>query len=566
MAHIKRMMVLLVCCLLIVSSCQSKGTQIVTEQAEIAQSEIPTESPTPEAEDTEETQEEVVEVETPNLIALVPPCEEGAWLSPVDGARIICIPGGSFQMGALDGDEFAEEDEFPLHDQTVSEFWIYETEVTNVMFYKFVEETGYVTTAEINGYSYTYADGEWIKVEGADWWDPQWQDAEISDNHPVVNVSKADANAYCLWSSNGALPLEAQWEKAARGTELNLYPWGDAPVTVEMANFTESASPTTAGVFDLAMGSSPYGLLHMSGNAAEWISTRYKADYYITGVSFTGLENKNLVRGGSWLSPANELRVSDRQPVPLEIESADAIGFRCVLPSFLENPAYAGEAGEQEWASGDGTGETPGGATGTSESSGETCDMVIPAGHMVELITKNNVDKLGQYAYSDQSVSSSQNLTLVDFWNTMQANLGLFIPGSKNWTTFEVMPDRTLYLDAILTKAGVPAYDDWITFEFYNHAIVANAQDASTFVFLGGGANALEHADGSVSVHIPGAACSKSTTGTAAEEVIIKGYGVETYQVSTLADGNIEVEFFIGLDSYPTEFNAWKDMLTRYSN
>ena len=550
MVKLKRVVLLMACCLLLLSSCQLGGNQNEADSGDVGEGDVSADEAGQEAAD--EGDEEIA-ADTADLIGLVPTCEEGSWISPVDGARIICIPEGNFQMGALDGDEDAEEDEFPLHEQEVSEFWIYETEVTNGMFQKFIEATRYTTTAEINGYSYTNADSEWVMVDGADWQHPQGPDSDISelDDHPVVNVSLDDADAYCLWGNNGYLPTEAQWEKAARGTELNLYPWGDDPVTAELANYAESADSITVNVFDLDLGSSPYGLLHMSGNVAEWISTVYKADYYETGASFTGVETENQVRGGSWLSLANELRVSDRQPISMEIASADSVGFRCVLSSNSENPAYA-TAGTDTEASGD---ETEIGASSSA------CEMTIPAGFKAEIITEGQLDRLQEYAYSGQAGSSDQNQTLLGFWEAEQFGLGIFIPGNQNVVKFKQMPCGTLYLYVIQSDGGVPSYDDWISFEFVTNTVVTTAQDKSAFMFFTGEASAEENEDGSISIDILGAACESSEMEASAEEVVISGSGVDTFELTTLEDGSIELVIYIDLEAYPEAFDAWKETL-----
>lgn len=551
MTGLKRVVAILVFCLLVLSSCQSGENQNQTEVDSVDS--VDTEEGDASIDETEqdvvdEDEESVADISEP--IALIPACEDGYWISPVDGAKLICIPEGSFQMGGLDDDEDAEEDELPLHETEVSQFWIYETEVTNAMFEMFVEATGYTTTAEANGYSYTYADGEWVMMEGADWQHPQGTDSDITglDDNPVVNVSLSDADAYCLWSNNGYLPTEAQWEKAARGTELNLYPWGDDPVTTELANYTESSDSTTVSVFDLELGSSPFGLLHMSGNVAEWITSVYNADYYETGISYTGDETENQVRGGSWLSAESELRVSDRQPISMEIESADSVGFRCVVSLDYENPAYASAGTDDE-----------------IDYSSVICDMIIPADFNAEIITEDKLDKLQEYAYSDQSESSDQNQTLLGFWESEEFKLGIFIPGENNVVTSKKMPCGTLYLYVVPSSGGVANYDEWISFELLDNAVVTTAQDKSTFVFFTSEASAEENEDGSISVYIPSAWCENTATAATVSEETLTGDGVESYAMSTLADGSLELVFFIELGSYPEAFDDWKATLLESS-
>ncbi|RYF16214.1 MAG: formylglycine-generating enzyme family protein, partial [Oxalobacteraceae bacterium] len=182
---------------------------------------------------------------------------------------MVLIPAGEFYMGANDKD--GREDEYPQHKVKLSSFWMDVNEVTNAQFKKFVDATGYVTTAErkpvweemkkqlppgtpkppdsvfvaaslvfyqpqsINGLD--NAAQWWRWVEGADWKHPHGPKTNINgkDNYPVVHISWDDAMAYCKWSGK-RLPTEAEWEFAARGKlENNLYPWGNEDIEKGMA-------------------------------------------------------------------------------------------------------------------------------------------------------------------------------------------------------------------------------------------------------------------------------------------------------------------------------------------
>jgi len=164
------------------------------------------------------------------------------------------------------------------------------------MFRAFVEATGYATTAEREGYGHPYKAGpkeqERPQVPGADWQHPRGPGSEAQDDHSVVQVSWDDAAACCA-RVGGTLPAEAQWEKACRGTDARMYPWGDqfderrmnycdAQCRVERwgdPNYDDGYAYTSP-VGSYLEGASPYGVLDMAGNMWEWTADRYDAQYY----------------------------------------------------------------------------------------------------------------------------------------------------------------------------------------------------------------------------------------------------------------------------------------------
>jgi formylglycine-generating enzyme required for sulfatase activity len=221
---------------------------------------------------------------------------------PVVGAAMIAIPAGEFTMGS------DVEDERPPHTVFVDGFEMDKLEVTNQEFERFVQETGYVTDAEKAG-------------------DTSWRYyAEDKPQHPVVKVSWNDAVAYCGWAGK-RLPTEAEWEKAARGTDARTYPWGNRWDATK-ANAKETGNRGTTAVGSFPAGASPYGVLDMAGNVAEWTTDWFKAypggDFYSP---YFG-EKYRVIRGGGWFSDQNLVRTTERSCSGVELANDD-VGFRC---------------------------------------------------------------------------------------------------------------------------------------------------------------------------------------------------------------------------------------------
>ena len=296
--------------------------------------------------------------------APTPTLEAGATqVSDKDGMILVYIPAGEFLMGgdadeALNAcqvmfepfgnrecDRYAYQDEEPKHVIRLDAFWIDQTEVTNVMFATFVQETGYETDTEKRGYagSFTPSQG-FVTVYGADWQCPKGPTSDIDglDDHPVVHVSWYDAQAYCEWAGR-RLSTEAEWEKAARGgLEGKMYPWGDE-FNGRMTNFCDSNCPVdyANGNFDdgyaetAPVGSYPangYGVYDMAGNVWEWIADWYDQNYY-SNSPYSNPQGPTtgescLRRGGSWAGTANYHRVADRADFDPTL-SRNWSGFRC---------------------------------------------------------------------------------------------------------------------------------------------------------------------------------------------------------------------------------------------
>ena len=237
-----------------------------------------------------------------------------------DHQIMIEVPAGPFLMGSTDLDSSASPDEKPQRLVHVDTYWIDRTEITNRQFRDCVEAGG-CKPQQV---------GNRIFREG---------------NLPVVGVSWAQAESYCRWAG-ARLPTEAEWEKAARGTDGRLYPWGNK-FEGQRLNYCDAACVAdwrdrsandgyryTAPVGSYPHGASPYGVLDMSGNVWEWTADWYASGEYAAAPESnpTGPESglQKVIRGGSWYYQGASLRVARRhKDVPTS--SYDNIGFRCVV-------------------------------------------------------------------------------------------------------------------------------------------------------------------------------------------------------------------------------------------
>ena len=249
-------------------------------------------------------------------------------VSGKDGAPMVLIPEGEFTMGTDDvgsGWQQGNPNEHPEHSIKLSAYYIDQFEVTIERYSKFLEEAKHGEPAL---------------------WD---QDAvATAPDRPVVGMTWEDAEAYCKWAGK-RLPSEAEWEKAARGTDKRRFPWGDMQPFVDIANYNRglwvsypiTLAPVTSGTVGMSIrhglkdgGKSPYGLYHMAGNAAEWVADWYDREYYAK----TAKENpkgpesgdKKVIRGGSWGDSPRNIRVSARFSASPDFHDT-SIGFRCAM-------------------------------------------------------------------------------------------------------------------------------------------------------------------------------------------------------------------------------------------
>ena len=236
-------------------------------------------------------------------------------------------------MGSSNGGE----NEKPEHKVYLDAFWIDQTEVTNAMFRRFVEATGYRTDAKENGGELIYIAQVLgliaqtpVHVYDVDWEHPQGTGSNLKglDNYPVVQVNWDDANAYCRWAGRN-LPTEAQWEKAARGTDGRIYPWGDEAPDLSRSGTSEVSM---AEVGKYPKEASPYGAFDIVGNVHEWVADWYDDKYYFSSPTRNPLGpvsgSSHVLRGGRFGYKLSIVNASYRNNLNTR---NNYTGFRCAL-------------------------------------------------------------------------------------------------------------------------------------------------------------------------------------------------------------------------------------------
>ena len=217
----------------------------------------------------------------------------------------VLVPAGSFLMGD------SRDKKRVAHKVHLDKFWIDKYEVTNAEYKEFLNDTGH--------------------TEPKYWEDPRYND----DPQPVVGVTFEDAKSYCTWT-NMRLPSEAEWEKAARGGQSRLYPWGDRPEAA-LSNTSESKKNRALGSGGFPNDVSPYGVHEMAGNVLEWCLDFYDKNYYKVSPSRNPVGptdgNKRVARGGAWMFDLVEM--SKRRALKPET-ALPYLGFRCAKGSAEE--------------------------------------------------------------------------------------------------------------------------------------------------------------------------------------------------------------------------------------
>jgi eukaryotic-like serine/threonine-protein kinase len=239
-------------------------------------------------------------------------------------AGMVLVPAGEFQRGCHpdhNGGNPCNTWELPLRTINLSTFHIDQYEVSNAQYAQCV--TAGSCSAPASNSSQTRV---------------SYYNNPTFANYPVINVNWHQAAEYCAWAGK-RLPSEAEWEKAARGTGLRAYPWGDQIPTCALANhnfWTGSAFNYCAGdtnaVGSYPAGASPYGVMDMAGNVWEWVNDWYSETYYSAAPASNppgpASGTERVIRGGSWIDYDENMRTAERS-ANAPNDADNQLGFRC---------------------------------------------------------------------------------------------------------------------------------------------------------------------------------------------------------------------------------------------
>jgi serine/threonine-protein kinase len=245
--------------------------------------------------------------------------------APVEApAGMVYIPAGEFQMGCdpeHNGGFSCLADALPLHTVTLDAYFIDQYEVTTVQYAECVAADGCEYPSRTNS-----------ATRESYFANPEF------DHFPMIFVTWSDASAYCTWAGK-RLPSEAEWEKAARGSEVKAYPWGDDDPACTLANAFNNPDGSactgdTSAVGSYPEGNSVFGVADMAGNVWEWVADWYSETYYaespaVNPLGPDGSSNK-VLRGGGWSSTWPQLLSAYRTFDP-NFHSSNDLGFRCAL-------------------------------------------------------------------------------------------------------------------------------------------------------------------------------------------------------------------------------------------
>ena len=227
-------------------------------------------------------------------------------ISDKDGMTLAYVPAGEFVMGS--NLTFG-----PEHKIYLDAFWVDQTEVTNKMYAQCVAKNKCDPPTKVE--SYTHSD--------------YYGNTKFNE-YPVLYINWNMANGYCEWAGR-RLPTEAEWEKSARGTNTNTYPWGEESPNANLLNFNNNLRDTTE-IGTYPNGASIYGALDMAGNVWEWVNDWYSETYYQDSPLSNPLGPDSgtyrVLRGGSWSNRVDDVRTTSRIKYD-PMDTSNGIGFRC---------------------------------------------------------------------------------------------------------------------------------------------------------------------------------------------------------------------------------------------
>ncbi len=241
----------------------------------------------------------------------------GRGVNRIDGAELVWIPAGPFLRGSPKGK--GAGDERPQKRITLDGYWIYKYPVTLTNYLAFCAATG--------------------RSHEPSWCQTFHAEMDGDDGTYPATVNWFEAAAYAAWAG-AALPSEAQWEKAARGTDEREYPWGNAWDPAKAVGLERTTYQFQSGLMPVGSspaGASPYGVEDMAGNCWEWVADWYAHDYYrkSPGRNPAGPQagTHKVLRGGYALADERYSRTAARMVHPPQVSDWTPVGFRCVIPA-----------------------------------------------------------------------------------------------------------------------------------------------------------------------------------------------------------------------------------------
>lgn len=271
--------------------------------------------------------------------SLHPDSWPGTFINPRDGSTMCLVPGGKFFMGSTrqdtesarnmdaDGEHFDLTPEMPQFDLFVPSFYISVFAVTNEQFARFLSERQ-PSSALFDLWVYTVA-----HVAKPDRQNERYRVEPGFERHPAIHVTWFGADAYCRWAKL-RLPTEIEWEKAARGTDARLFPWGNNWHDGFVRSHRRERGEPTALVDEYPQGRSPYGVFQMAGNVAEWCEDWYQPNAYTDHALGNRRPppsgDERVLRGGTCVQQHKlEFRCAMRQSSTPVFLTVDFTGIRC---------------------------------------------------------------------------------------------------------------------------------------------------------------------------------------------------------------------------------------------